>query len=357
MPHESLHRELATEPLYLSICLESGKSVVSLLHNLIHRPDLGRYIHELIITGPVKENECRSAFAAQKWAWPSERFSDIFPATHTLFAGWESWSKGFPVSEPEGLEPVVAATTMAKLFRATPRLRSLAIKDAFIPHFAAFSKLNMILRRVRRKNMKAHVFPELSTLVILGKNSSEPALMMNDWDRFFGHYSKVGVRTIHLVRVRLRLTSAVLSTIETLQLSYAAGESLRLHEISNLKALDIPLGGAGGKSFKSADYTLCKIPLTLERLQLDSGCSAYLERQICRHNVPRLLSPLIFTQLTSLQLPLALLFENPNAMAKKTVTAIFPASLSSLVLQEVWPRGVVVGKYSSYGHKMASSLD
>jgi tetratricopeptide (TPR) repeat protein len=380
-----LHREVANKSLYRSICLESGESAFFLWRTLFKRPSLRNYVRELVLTGPVKEDECRKAFIDGKQR--GDRFCNSLKINPKSFTRWKNQYENSPASEEASSSPTMttttmttttmATTTMARIFLRIPRLRCLVIKDTFIPHHTACETLESRLLKLRERrllelrerrllelrdentcdegdegdegDLEGYILPELSTLVILGESSTESTPLKNDWPRLFLPHSKAGIKNIHLVRASS--FTGMPSSIDSLNL-YTLGKCLGLEKMENLTSLNIFSGEGKTGSLRAACLTLRHLPPTLQHLRFDSGyCSHF------GYDVTYLQTLSMLTQLTSLQLPMALLFGKPDNMDKTQVLDMIPTSLRRLVLMEVWPSGLSCYESGGYGEKMGSCLE
>jgi tetratricopeptide (TPR) repeat protein len=335
--------ELAIGPLYHSICLQSERSAVLLFRTLLSQQSKQHICRELIVIGPMAEYKCCEMFAAQ--TWPKKAFS-----TNQALNQWKSWkSENFqPV---ESLDPTVATAVMAEIFHMSPHLEALAVMDAFISHDMAYEKLKTALLKIQENKGEAHMLPNLSTLIILGNSASNNInpTFVKDWAGLFQPYSGLGIETIHLAQAHLDPSFVLPSSIKTLKLSYTRCEALPLNGTENLTSLDIYPGTAAGTNFKRQ---ILQIPLGLTRLRLNTGYYGF-----CM-DVPDALNLPILSQLKYLQVPMALLFEDPDVMVNKKGSDVFPLSLLSLELLEVWSQHSRC-KYNvdSYGDKMADFLE
>lgn len=351
----------AIKALYRSICLRGTKSAVLLFRTLKWRPNdrfpndtlfchnIRDYIRELIILGPLAEYKCCKVLAIQEWPDKASPDSTI----HKAIERWESWKGlGLQRNDKDSLEPIVAAATMAELFRMSPQLHTLAIRDAFIPHRLAYEHLDMALFKMGRKEEKdndenkAHAFPNLSTFVMLGASG----VRQTDWTPLIQRNSEYGIKNLHLKHLDRSIN--VPCSVEHLQLSYEQDRDLDLSKVKDLSSLEVYFGVKEAFIFNVPEYFSAP-PTSLTSLRVDSGCIASYTM------IDFFLKPSMLPHLRSLQMPMALLFENPSAMQGITgVIDLFPSTLLSMELLEVWlERSRCGDNCNNYGDKMATFLE
>ncbi|PTB40401.1 hypothetical protein M441DRAFT_59153 [Trichoderma asperellum CBS 433.97] len=349
----------AIEALYRSICLRSAKSAALLFRTLkndtLFRYNIRDYIRELIILGPLAEYKCCKVLAAQEW--PNKASSDS--TIHKAIERWESWKGlGLHRKDKDSLEPIVATTMMAELFRMSPQLNTLAIRDAFILRHLAYEYLDVALSRMDREGKKdkdenkAHVFPNLSTFVLLGASDVSQAdwTPSTNWTPLIQQHSKCGIKNLRLKHIGQSIK--VPSSVRHIQLDYGVHEDLGLSQVKNtLTSLEIYFGAEKRVIHNQPTY-LKALPTSLTSLRVHSGYIASYA------SISFLLKPSMLPHLSSLEVPMALLFENPGVMQRFTgVTDLFPSTILSMKLLEVWLESShCCDNCDDYGDKMATFL-